>query len=298
MEPTYLQRLSFIKYLFSLGQYQSQQPEPLCAASVLSFHDSVELFLQLVLEKLNIAKKTQGFIDYWDVVEKAELGIRLTQKESMRRLNKARSQLKHHGLLPAKLDIESYKITALNFFKDNCAIIFKVDFDDISLIDIISYERPREQLKKAKENYKKGMIEDSLLNIYHSFNYLLTDYEKSKKIYHRSFFDFGPERFESRKVDYFGHGLESHEINSFIEDVSKSISKMQGVLRILCLGINFKKYVKFKSILPPFKFAIDGTVYCNGKITLNDEDYEFCINFIVESAMKLQEFDFEGNLDI
>lgn len=53
METTYLQRLSFIKYLFSIGITQSYQPEPLCGVAILSFHDSIELFLCLASEKLD-----------------------------------------------------------------------------------------------------------------------------------------------------------------------------------------------------------------------------------------------------
>lgn len=37
----------FARYVLSLGVEQSQQPEPLSAVSVLTFHDAVELFLQL-----------------------------------------------------------------------------------------------------------------------------------------------------------------------------------------------------------------------------------------------------------
>jgi len=51
-------------------------------------------------------------MEYWDLnlikqgLQKKEMEGELTQKESMRRLNRARVALKHHGTMPSKLDIE------------------------------------------------------------------------------------------------------------------------------------------------------------------------------------------------
>jgi hypothetical protein len=47
-EPT-SRRLSFIRYLYTQAFEQANQPEPFCAASVLGFHDAIEMFLYFVL---------------------------------------------------------------------------------------------------------------------------------------------------------------------------------------------------------------------------------------------------------
>jgi len=293
MEPTYLQRLSFIKYLFSIALSQSYQPEPLCGASILSFHDSVELFLQLVLEKLGISKKNKGFIDYWEVIEKEAKGIKLSLKESMKRLNKARVDLKHHGFRPSRLDIELYRATTLAFFNENCPIIFTINFDEITLIDCITYGRSRELLMKAKNYFDSGLIKDALENTALSFIYLISDYEKSKLTYHRSPFFIGESMtsLESRIRDQ----TLRRNLGDIISKLTKSITAIQEVMEILCIGINYRKYVKFKTIVPDVVFAIDGTprYYLEEELDLNKEDFEFCMTFIVESALKLQEFDFE-----
>ena len=194
MEVTHLQRLSFIKYLFSSGLAQSYQPEPICAASILSFHDSVELFLQLSLEKVkaNISNKELRFMDYWDPIEKELKSKKLSQKEGMKKLNKIRVDLKHHGIIPSKLEIESCRYNTSTFFNENCIIIFNINFDDISLLDIIKFERPKEFLKQAKKDFEKGFIDKSKEDLALSFEYLVLDYEESKRDkYNRSPFFFG-----------------------------------------------------------------------------------------------------------
>ncbi len=98
-----MERLAFLKYLYGVGIEQSQQPEPLAAASILTFHDSVELFLELSCEYLNAGpenRKKSDFMDYFGHV-KSVVGNDLQQREAMRRLNDARVSLKHHGSLPS-----------------------------------------------------------------------------------------------------------------------------------------------------------------------------------------------------
>lgn len=295
MEPTYLQRLSFIKYLFSTGFYQSYQPEPLYGLAVLSFHDSVELFLQLSLEKLDINKTSQSFMDYWDIIDKNLKGKKLSQKESTKKLNRARVDLKHHGIIPSKLDIESFRATTYAFFNENCPVIFHINFDNISLIDIIKFKRPRGLLKQAKSNFEKGLIDECIQSLALSFEYLILDYEESKKDrFHGSPFFFG-ESIKSLSISSTIPSLGDLKIKDFFDRITKSIEAIQKATKILSFGIDYKKYIKFRSIAPTVRFSIAGTpIFSTHKeIALSKEDLDFCINFIVESSLKLQDFDFE-----
>lgn len=300
METTYLQRLSFIKYLFSIGLYQSNQPEPLYGISILFFHDSIELFLQLSLEKLGTSSPTEPkFMEYWSIIDAKLKNTSLSQKESMKRLNKARVDLKHLGIIPSKLDVESFRATTSAFFNENCPIIFEVSFDDISLIDIIKLERPKDLLKQAKENFEKEQIGKSLENLALSFEYLISGYEESKKDdFNRSPFLFG-ESMTNLKSFYLGGIInEDRIIKKFVDTVSKSIEEIQKAIKIVSFGIDYRKYVKFQSIVPSVVFSISNEpiLYTREGMTLSKDDLEFCVSFIIESALKLQEFDFELNI--
>jgi hypothetical protein len=298
MEPTHLKRLSFIKYLFSIGLNQSRQPEPLCAASILSFHDSVELFFRLSLEKLNISTgKEPAFMEYFDIIDNKLKGAKLSQKESMRRLDKARGNLKHLGVTPSRLDTESFRFTTLAFFNENCPTIFQIEFDSISLIDLIMFKRTNELLKEAESNFYKGLLYESLQNLILSFDYLIRDYEESKKDkFQGSPFFFG-KSVASFNSFHLGLTSENGKFKDFVDKVTESIEAIQTAIKILSFGIDYKKYVKYKSIVSLVHVGISesGRIvsYKHGEIKLSKEDLDFCTNFIVESALKLQEFDFE-----
>jgi hypothetical protein len=47
LNESIMKRLAFIRHLYDVGMEQSRQPEPMCAASIMTFHDCGELFLQL-----------------------------------------------------------------------------------------------------------------------------------------------------------------------------------------------------------------------------------------------------------
>jgi hypothetical protein len=57
LPETTARRLAFVRYLYGVAVQQSRYPEPLYGTSILTFHDSIELFLQLASEYLNVGKE-------------------------------------------------------------------------------------------------------------------------------------------------------------------------------------------------------------------------------------------------
>lgn len=298
MEPTYLQRLSFIKYLFSIGLDQSRQAERVCATSILPFHDSIELFFRLSLEKLNISTgKEPAFMEHFDIIDNQLKDAKLSQKEGVRRLDKARGNLKHLGVTPSRGDIKSFRYITLAFFRENCPTIFRTNFDDISLLDMIEFERSRGLLKQAKVDFDKGSVPEALKDLALSFEYLIRDYEESKKDkFHESPFFFGK---PTTQFDSFhlGRASEDAEFKHFVDKVAESLEAIQKAIKILSFGIDYNKYVKYRLVISSvhFAFSEDGTprFYFHGETILSKEDLKFCTDFIIESALKLQEFDYE-----
>ena len=66
-------------------------------------------------------------------------------------------------------------------------------------------------------------------------------------------------------------------------------------LKIIAFGIDFNKYAKFRTIVPDVTCYVGGELEVNfkGEETINQNEINFCLNFIIEVALKLQQFDFE-----
>lgn len=304
LDQTTVTRLAFIKYLYQTSVSQSRAPSPLSCASLLTMHDAVELFLQLSSEHLNVGTGHPGFMDYWDILNSKVAPKELEQKESMRRLNKARVALKHHGTFPSNLDIESFRASTTNFFQDNTPLVFGVALNDISLIEFVNPDSSRQKLKDAQGQIESGDMLAALDNIALAFAEMIADYENRKRNqYHMSPFFFGQSMtFLSSFHMRLGTGsLSSPErrLGEFIDKVKESIEAMQSAIKMLALGIDYRKYSRFKMLTPHLTQVMSGDWVIHRRFEEEQkppqEDARFCIDFVIESALALAEFDYTVN---
>jgi hypothetical protein len=187
-----MRRLAFIKHLYKLGVQQSNQPKLMNAASILTFHDSVELFLYLSCTRLQINVKTDmPFMQYWDPLKSLPDGTSLGYKSEMDSLNTLRGNLKHKGI-PPESEIESSRVNVTNFFEKYTPIIFSVDFDKISMTDLVQNSSAREYLTQATTFMEQGRFGEALNKIAIAFDKIIVDYEGSKQSgFGKSVFHFG-----------------------------------------------------------------------------------------------------------
>jgi hypothetical protein len=303
LDKVKMQRLAFVKYLYTVAVEQTNRPEPMCYASILTFHDAIELFLQLSSEEFDISKEDIPLMAYWDALNSkiAEIapGQELTQKESVRRLNKARRELKHHGTWPNKLDIEAHRATATAFFSENTTTIFAIDFSSISLVEIVQNENVRKELKQAQEKLKQGVIADALTQVALAFRKLIDDYEdKGKDRFGRSPFFFGESMSFLDASSVVGSGLGPYrKLYDFVDHTAKSVEALQDALKILSLGIDYRRFARFQSVTPHVIPIVSGPYqtydrWAGTKDPRTANDVEFCIDFVIETALHLQEFEF------
>src|SRR5208282_1280839 len=201
---------------------------PLVGSSILAFHDSVELFLQLASEYLLVGKKDVHFMEYWDLL-KLPSGKVLAEKESMRRLNDSRVSLKHHGVIPSKLEIDTIRAAVTNFFETNTLLVFGFDFGSVSMLDLVQCVESKKSLQEGSKLIEEQKIEDALAKIAVAFHQLVDDYEDRKRTqFGQSPFFFG----ESTAFlgSPFG-GL--NDLQDFARKIGGCIEDIQDALRLL-----------------------------------------------------------------
>lgn len=296
LDHSTVKRLAFIRYLYQSGVSQSHAPAPLNCASILTLHDSVELFLQLASEHLNTGAGQPSFMDYWDILNRKLGPDELEQKESMRRLNKARVALKHYGTFPSDLDIESFRASTTSFFQDNTRRVFGIDLDEVSLIEFVNPESARARLHEAQESIRRGDTLDALDKIAVAFTEIISDYEDRKR-----------DRFEDSPF-YFGRDLTflssfhmglrpvDEKLADFVDRVKESLEAMQDTIKVLALGMDYRKYSKFKRLTPNVTRIPRGDLDLHRRFDEEHapsvDDARFCVDFVVESALALSEFDY------
>lgn len=291
-----IRRLALIKYLYGVGIEQSQKPEPLCVFSILTFHDAVELFLQLAVDYHNVKKqKAQiSFMEYWTLLSPKIPKGGPTQQLAMERLNKARVGLKHYGILPSKFQIESFRASATNFFEENTHLIFKIDFSAISLIDLIQYKETKSHLKEAISLLNKNDIIPALDKTAIAFSLLIYDYYKSIRKTDQPLSAFNksiaiPSNFHIN-LNLRNSMKTEKKLSDFANEVKTSLANIKDIIEILVLGIDYRKYVKFHLLTPTVLKSGSGKYsICRSGKTVDLNDAHFCIDFVIESAVILQE---------
>lgn len=288
-----LKRLSTIKLLYKLGLEQSKQSESISFFSILAFHDSIEMFLKLACEYKQIKSEKLSFIEYWDSLP------HLTLKESMRNLNARRVNLKHKGLIPAKIEIEASKVNTIDFFEQNTKSTFGIDFREISLFNLIKFEETKSLLISAQESLNKNEFNNSIKNSTIAFDILLQEYKKNKiGLWDKNLFNF-PDRirvgssFNSRA----NNDSKDNRLDDVVKKVNDKFDHLEKTLEVISFGFDFRKYSKFKMLCSDFYQITSGEYLFYGKeneTNLNSENSEFAIDFILECSLKLQEFDYEN----
>jgi hypothetical protein len=86
-----------------------------------------------------------------------------------------------------------------------------------------------------------------------------------------------------------------NDLGEVINNLKISVDAMRNALKINSLGIDYRKYAMFNLLTPTVGKKSDDNFY---KAELYDEkkwtkeNCNFCIDFVLESSLKLQEFDF------
>lgn len=186
-EPTQ-RRLAFILYLFRQAMRQARQPEPLNAAAILTFHDSVELLLGLACEQRNVGSKGMRFEDYFtSLAPLFPEGV--AERMAMLRLNSARVELKHRGTMPSPSEINSFGASVTSFFELNVPLMFGVPLAAVSLAHLVSPPEARDALIRVDKAIEEGRLGDAPKDLALAFAHVL----RSRGIHRRprvAFFDF------------------------------------------------------------------------------------------------------------
>ena len=253
------------------------------------------MFLLLVAENLGKKEYTKWtFMQYW-----TEIGT-LTMRDAMNTMKQRRVSLKHHGSFPSHDDVVECRINVGTFLRENVQIQFGIDFDTISLVDLVSYESVRSPLSIAVQNMADGKLYDSLVQSHIAFSNLLEDYEETKMHWYHSILEIGKKQGDKYKNFVKNASLKNANNNMvWFKEISETTNELRDVAKITALGIDFKKYALFKAVTPHIiRFIgegcdIESETSLSKRVNISEDLCRICINFVIDSAVKLQETDYD-----
>ena len=299
VNPNTVRRLAFIRFLYSQGLDQAVRPQPLAATALLSFHDAVEMFLLLAAEHLGVnLDRNTTFDGYWAQVS-AQAGVQLPSRNAMRRMNNSRVNFKHHGSIPSATDLDQFRADVTTFFTDAIRAVFDADFTSIDMTNLVTQQAALTRIRSAETHARQGDYVEALALLSEGLKYLLDDYaERKRTSYDRSAFSFGAEHafdeLDARpflKID--------QKLGEQIMFLTEAAYEMQRALRVLAVGLDYRRYARFELLAPRILRSRNGQreVKPTPGLQVGDAEYQFCKQFVIEAAIRLAEMDFDLDLD-
>jgi HEPN domain-containing protein len=159
-------------------------------------HQAVELTLRKKVELLG--KSSRYFPGIIKVLKKK--GVRIPYERQIDELNEARRLTQHYGTTPNDNDARRLIFVARDFLIYFWKEAFDVNYDDISLIDLVSNEEVKKTLVKAEEAQKAKKYEKAIIKS------VLSTYKVrwwiGKKFRRRPQFPFGGQLFLDEVLDF------------------------------------------------------------------------------------------------
>jgi hypothetical protein len=280
-----MRRLAFVRYMYDLGMEQSRQPEPMYAASLLTLHDCSEFFLQLAAEHVGVGgSQSVTLMAYWQRINDKLTTGQIAHDAGMRRLNDARAAFKHHGMYPSRLTIETARATVTSFLSDSTPLVFGIEFDSVSMLHLVTCEATRLSLEQAAHQMQNGESLEAVIKCGLAFVHLMDDYGeriREKYGYNARFFS-GFQKARGSKLDA-------------LDKLVDRVSALEEDLRIMSSHLDYRRYRKFRFLVPPIVMTHGGDyqVFKARMRTPTMEECRFCFDFVIDSAIRLQEFDYE-----
>lgn len=299
--PETVQRLAVIRLLLSRAEEESYQAPPFCWDSLNGLHDVVEMFLLLGAEVLE-AKVTDRmpFLQYWDALSEKMDGP-LGYRNQMRRVNHARVGFKHHGNVPSSRTLEEARTWVHAFIYDETPRVFGMELDDVSLASFIASSEARQWLQSADCHWPDDPS-TAFAGLYSAFDALIEDYAETKD----GFVGRAPSweglrsAVEHLKRQRRGNAREDpklqviESLRSYDRAVEGSLLSLQSGLRIVAMGVDLRRHARFRALTPDVsRRASGGRTWTHpAGMVRTQEEFEFCRDFVVTTALRLAEFDY------
>ena len=301
-----IERLTFVKYLLSQANVQKNLERPLCSSAILTIHDSIECFLQLCFEiKTGKAKlSSQNILDtYSEEINKVLLSEDKPQinKAYIKRINDLRNQLKHATIFVDHKQIPNLYTETEIFLIDFTEFIFNIQFDRISLVELIPNEIVKVFLQDAEKEIETNKLQNSMWSIGKAFYELKQNLSKVEGKYGENLLR------KNSNVDYlikytaqFGgsepDNVLRENLKAIAEDINKVQDDLQNIKTVLSLSVDLKEYTYFEQHMPNVSKIIKGETG-NVEFWIHEEENKIkteykievvkkCLNFVIELALR------------
>jgi len=283
MLPDQIRRVTYSKYLLrKANAVDSQSDELTLALSVLAAHDAVEILMRVVADFMG-ATLSNDFMAFWEAVS-TKSSIVPSHKDTIKSLNKLRISFKHYGLLPNTTVVKDLLPVVTAFCIEIARNYLNIDFDTVTLADLIQNDEARLKIKSAEKSFVDGDRQTTFFELGQAYEVLLKEAQVK--------FGFAIEK--NARTTFRTSSSVSAEVRQVlsqldIEQMKYALQRTIDATNMLALGVSPQKLKRFKELVPTVQYSVSGkfTVSWLKRPSEEKEDLDFCVSFLIDFALRL-----------
>jgi len=307
VSPKLVERLVCAKYIYRRGCEVLDGSTPFAAGiAVLNFQDSVEMVLRVIAEHLQVSLSSHiAFAQIIDKIdeEAGEVGIdRISHRSALNQLNNTRVNFKHYAVQPDLGEARKFKNDLDAFFPKALNNFLNLDYEDISLVDLIGHRRTANWLHKAEKHLSQAEYPEVCACSAVGFH-LYRKYREDRSLW------------DSRNRDRLDRELKlDYRMGSSDSEPSKAVSKLsrlvddrldelKSLIDLLYDGVDSLSYRRFSRYTPDVAISAASTVlrpdfeedgslnswYLDNLPEITPEVATFCYRFATDTVLQIQE---------
>ena len=239
LAPDLIKRITYSKYLLRRATSLQREGNELATAEALLFaHDAAEMLMRVVTDYLG-ASPAKEFMHFWNNVAERTKSAEPPHRGAMDRLNNLRIGFKHKGNLPNRTVVDDLLPIVTSFCLDIAALYLKLDYETISLADLITNDEAQKEVKKAEEAFAKGDAEATFLA-------LGVAYDKLREEARQARGSLLPQGHWDRWIPPFtGKARQVNTQSNSVDKLAKDLQRLIDITDSLAMGIQPQKLRKF-----------------------------------------------------
>lgn len=279
MLPDIHRRIVNAKYVLGrAARVQQEGHEMAIAVSLLLMHDAVELLMHAVLDHLGLKKKFE-FMGFWPAIKEAG-HPEPPDHTPLDTLNKLRVGLKHHAILPRMQTVQELLPRVRGFFENVLRMYCTLDFNSLSLVDLISDQQVRASLLDAQAKFDAGDKPGALTDLKMSLHQIQHPEGKRLPLLQAPSSPRMP-----AEMARAGWNQYLNQLHSFLDQTA---TRMNAAM----LDIDPTQYAAFLRNTPSIQWSVSGNptvIHGSTHTQVSGDDFVRFVDFLIDYALKAEQ---------
>jgi len=250
---------------------------------VIGFDLAIETVLRAIVGSIDSSKTPadgfQGLIQQCDTLLQAKGQKVIPDKANIQFIHSIRNDVQHKAKYPNESDVSDCRTYTRDFLRKVVLEVWGIDFEKVSLVDLIQNNKIKQYLQDAEENLSNDKYEDAMRQASAGLGWTLYCVEASLVGKMPSFTG------GIQLLDSWGKPKPDSDTRSAL----KTIERMQRTLPHCALGMDITEYMRYEEYVGQVFFSMDGTSH-NLNMIQNPERSiaEYVVSYSINTVVKIE----------